>query len=88
MGVWVATNAHLQESQKVGMVLMALKGAPRTIGLDLFKMEPKLTLSALTKKLRTHFIPDEMAHTIEKTTALYQCEKGRSLASFSTGSKK
>lgn len=78
LGIWVQTNSHLTEGQRVGLVLMSLRGSAKAVGLNLHKEQPNVTLATLLTKLRAHFIPDEMAHTIGLTSEFYQLAKGDS----------
>ena len=84
LGIWIQTNSHLHEGQKVGLVLMALKGPAKTVGLNLHRDCPGMTMQDLVRALRKHFVPDEMAHTILKTGEFYSIEKhsGETLAKF------
>ena len=59
----------------MGLELKSLWGALNWAGLDFHKKGPKLKLSTLIMPLRAQFISDEVAHTMQKAAAFYQCEK-------------
>ena len=75
LAIWAQTNRHLLEQQRVGIVMMQLKGTARQIGLKLYREDANLKLNTLVKELRKHYIPCEMALTIEKQTELFKIEK-------------